>query len=310
MWLFSFLLTVAIAGRTNPWPIRQHDAQSSSGVVFQGGSNKDNFSFSSTRSFNLSCGYNSAGSLSNQVAVASETVLVVICDYITADGFTKSAISGVSASLGTQLWLSRPGGQANSYTDPVISSDGVVFVGGDDYRIYALNVSNGSVLWGFDSSNTSSFPVYAAPALSSSGRVLFGTDVLYALNASTGTLIWSLQNVLSDPMELIWDVIVDDLSGVIFCSSTDSIAAVSFEGRLLWLAQLSKNANLVNPALSIDRSTLFVSIGMAYICVIPVTAPLKMHKYLLHTNVSSNPAVSHNGMLFCCRKTCSNGIEI
>lgn len=210
----------------------EHDAQSSSGIVFQGGSNNDNFSFSSSsRSFNLSCGYNSAGSLSNQVAVASETVLVVICDYITADGSTESAISGVSTSLGTQLWLSRPGGQTGRYTDPVISSDGVVFVGSDDYHVYAVNVSNGSVLWGFDSSNTSSSPVYAAPALSSSGRVFFGTDVLYALNASTGTLIWSLQNVLSDPTELIWDVIVDDLSGVIFCSSTDSIAAVSFEGK-------------------------------------------------------------------------------
>ena len=65
----------------------------------------------------------------------------------------------------------------------------MVIVGSyDNNKLYALNATNGDVLWDY----TTGGPVASSPPVAS-GVVHFGSDDdrLYALNANTGALQWS-----------------------------------------------------------------------------------------------------------------------
>jgi outer membrane protein assembly factor BamB len=66
--------------------------------------------------------------------------------------------------------------------------NGVVYVGSDDYNVYALNASTGTLLWSYTAGNQ----VKSSPAVAN-GVVYVGSydQNVYALNASTGAKLWS-----------------------------------------------------------------------------------------------------------------------
>ena len=66
-------------------------------------------------------------------------------------------------------------------------SDGVVYVGADDAKVYALNAETGEQLWNFETGD-----VVRSPATVSDGIVYVGSNDnnLYALDAATGDLLW------------------------------------------------------------------------------------------------------------------------
>jgi eukaryotic-like serine/threonine-protein kinase len=80
-------------------------------------------------------------------------------------------------------------------TQPVQSSpavaNGVVYVGSDDYKVYALNASTGALPGSFTTGDI----VETAPAVAN-GVVYIGANDfnLYALNARTGPKRWSALN--------------------------------------------------------------------------------------------------------------------
>ena len=77
-------------------------------------------------------------------------------------------------------------------TQPVQSSpavaNGVVYVGSDDYKVYALNPSTGALPGSFTTGDI----VETAPVMAN-GVVYIGANDfnVYALNASIGALLWS-----------------------------------------------------------------------------------------------------------------------
>src|SRR5580692_8780642 len=73
-------------------------------------------------------------------------------------------------------------------TSPAVAN-GVVYVGSDDSKVYALNASTGTKLWGNYATGSA---VYSSPAVAN-GVVYVGSDDnnVYALNASTGDKLWS-----------------------------------------------------------------------------------------------------------------------
>ena len=66
-------------------------------------------------------------------------------------------------------------------------SDGVVYVGADDAKVYALDAQTGGQLWSFETGD-----VVRSPAAVSNGIVYVGSNDnnLYALDAATGDLLW------------------------------------------------------------------------------------------------------------------------
>ena len=82
---------------------------------------------------------------------------------------------------GTVLWEFETGGVVSS--SPAIGSDGTVYVGSWDKKLYAINGKSGVKLWEFE---TGDF-VDSSPAIGSDGTVYVGSDdkKLYAIKTSS-----------------------------------------------------------------------------------------------------------------------------
>jgi hypothetical protein len=69
-----------------------------------------------------------------------------------------------SGNNGTQRWNFTTGDLVHS--SPTISSDGTIYVGSHDYKLYAINF-NGTEKWNF----TTGYAIISSPALDSSGTI-------------------------------------------------------------------------------------------------------------------------------------------
>ncbi len=107
--------------------------------------------------------------------------------------------------------------------------NGVLYIGSDDWNIYALNAHTGEKLWSY----ATGYWVDSSPAVAN-GVVYVGSDDqhVYALNARTGALLWSYLTqsyVLSSPAVA---------NGIVYVGSEypgDSVSALNARtGALLW----------------------------------------------------------------------------
>ena len=82
---------------------------------------------------------------------------------------------------GTVLWEFKTGGYVNS--SPAIGSDGTVYVGSNDDKLYAINGKSGVKLWEFETGDD----VRSSPAIGSDGTVYVGSedDKLYAIKTDS-----------------------------------------------------------------------------------------------------------------------------
>jgi hypothetical protein len=81
----------------------------------------------------------------------------------------------------TILWEFETGGDVTS--SPAIGSDGTVYVGSFDKKLYAINGKSGIKLWEFETGDK----VFSSPAIGSDGTVYVGSDdnKLYAIKTES-----------------------------------------------------------------------------------------------------------------------------
>ncbi len=124
--------------------------------------------------------YVSGGPIRHSAGVSGDAVV-----FSSHDGFTYA----LQAASGALIWRTRTGPSA---TAPLIdSSRQRAFVGSTNGILTALNVSNGAILWQYDSGA----PILTSPSLSADGSlVLFGNEAIQAIavNASTGARAWQV----------------------------------------------------------------------------------------------------------------------
>jgi outer membrane protein assembly factor BamB len=97
---------------------------------------------------------------------------------------TSGAVYAFDTKTGTIRWMFQTAGH-NVQAGPSVAG-GVVYVGGDDQNLYALDAATGAKLWSFNGGT----PILSAPAVVN-GVVYLGAGALYALNASDGRQLWS-----------------------------------------------------------------------------------------------------------------------
>ena len=92
----------------------------------------------------------------------------------------------LDAGTGTQLWTYLAGNSV--YSSPAVA-DGVLYVGCDDFNVYALDARRGAKLW---SCTTRGYIGWSSPAVAN-GVVYVGSHDghTYALNAKTGAKLWA-----------------------------------------------------------------------------------------------------------------------
>jgi outer membrane protein assembly factor BamB len=112
------------------------------------------------------------------------------------------------------------------YSSPALGSDGTVYIGSDDYKVHAVN-PDGSFKWDFETGDV----IDSSPAIGADGTVFIGSkdNQLYAINPD-GTLKWSYTtggDVDSAPS------ISED--GVVYVGSDDDkLYALRPDGTLKW----------------------------------------------------------------------------
>jgi outer membrane protein assembly factor BamB len=159
--------------------------------------------------------------------------------------------TGQSSYVGPQTnrlkWSYQTGGPIG-YSSPAIGSDGAVYVGSNDKKLYAIK-SDGTFKWSYQTGDI----IYSSPAIGSDGTVYVGSDngKLYAIN-SDGTLKWSYLtgfDIYSSP------AIGSD--GTVYVGSDDGkLYAINSDGTLNW-KYLTGNRIRSSPAIGSDV-TLYV----------------------------------------------------
>jgi outer membrane protein assembly factor BamB len=94
------------------------------------------------------------------------------------------------------FWEFETGGGVDS--SPAIGSDGTVYVGSWDKKLYAINGQSGVKLWEFETGGN----VQSSPAIGSDGTVYLGSSfTLYAINGKSGVKLWEFEtgNMVSFP---------------------------------------------------------------------------------------------------------------
>jgi len=87
---------------------------------------------------------------------------------------------------GTVLWEFETGDDV--FSSPAIGSDGTVYVGSADKKLYAINGKTGVKLWEFETG----YWVSSSLAIGSDGTVYVGSqdNKLYAINGKSGVKLW------------------------------------------------------------------------------------------------------------------------
>jgi TonB family protein len=77
------------------------------------------------------------------------------------------------------------------YSSPAIGSDGTVYVGSTDKKVYALDGETGTKQWEFETGGA----VESSPAIGSDGTVYVGSidEKLYAINGKSGVKLWEFR---------------------------------------------------------------------------------------------------------------------
>ncbi len=186
------------------------------------------------------------------------------------------------------------GGDVNS--SPAVAKDGTVYVGSDDYKLYAIK-PDGGVKWSYQSGNW----IWSSPAIGPDGTVYAGSydNYLYAIN-SNGTLKWRYNTggfVDSSP--------AIGIDGTVYVLSySGDLYALLPDGRLKWTQPVSGTfGNSSSPAIYVvnDSIVIYVSSGMMLYAIVD----LEIQPLMWWTRVISDfpfqfssPTVSEDGTVY------------
>jgi outer membrane protein assembly factor BamB len=104
-------------------------------------------------------------------------------------GSSKGELVEVNAANGNTLHVFNAAMGGAAYTAaPSVDDDGTVFIGGNDYRLTAINGSTGAIKW---RASTASSVACTASIDSTGVYVASATGKIFKFNKSTGATIWS-----------------------------------------------------------------------------------------------------------------------
>jgi outer membrane protein assembly factor BamB len=183
------------------------------------------------------------------------------------------------------LWNHATGSYVES--SPAVVG-GIVFVGSDDGKVYALNASTGALVWNY----TTGGYVYSSPAVAG-GIVYVGSldDKVYALNASTGALMWNYKTgswVASSPAVA---------AGIVYVGSNDGrvYAFNGATGAYMWSYATSGSVYYSSPVVA--GGNLYVGSYDHKIYALNAATGAYVWNYTTGSYVDSSPAVA-GGIVF------------
>jgi len=110
-------------------------------------------------------------------------------------------------------------------------SEDVAYVAYNQF-VYAIRISDGSMIWKYPEKGSAAISFYAAPTLTEDGQLLVGgyDNILYSLDAESGLLNWSF----AEPKDRIIGSPLATEVGIFLPSADGNLYALDYEGQLLW----------------------------------------------------------------------------
>jgi outer membrane protein assembly factor BamB len=208
-----------------------------------------------------------------------------------------SPVAGPVPSNGQLKWSYTITGYVGS--SPAVVN-GVVYVGSNDYNVYALNATTGAKLWNY----TTGGNVESSPAVAN-GVVYVGSGIygsngnVYALNATTGVKLWSYttrSEVYSSPAVV---------NGVVYVGSTypdcNVYALNATTGAKLWNYSTGVRSVYSSPAVA--NGIVYVGSEDGNLYALNATTGAKLWNYTTGNPVFASPTVV-NGVVYV---GCDNG---
>jgi outer membrane protein assembly factor BamB len=189
---------------------------------------------------------------------------------------------------GTLLWQFETGRRVRS--SPAIGSDGTVYVGSADNKLYAINPKSGAKLWEFE---TGGF-VRSSPAIGSDGTVYVGSNYeLYAINGKSGVKLWEFktESFMSSSPAIGSD-------GTIYVGSYDKkLYAINGQsGVKLWEFETGGEV-FSSPAIGSD-GTVYVGSYDHKLYAINGKSGVKLWQFKTGDEVRSSPAIGSDGTVY------------
>ena len=192
-------------------------------------------------------------------------------------------------SFGTKRWEFLTGGPI--YSSPAIGSDGTLYVGTDDNKVYALNGATGAKKWEFLTDGR----VFNSPAIGSDGTVYVGNNnwKVYALNGATGARKWEFLmggQAGSSPA-------IGSDGTVVVGSADDKVYALNGTTGVKKWEFLTGGIVESSPAIGSD-GTVYVGSWDSKVYALDGTTGAKKWEFLTGRWVSSSPAIGSDGTVY------------
>jgi outer membrane protein assembly factor BamB len=215
--------------------------------------------------------------------VQKATVPILVGSYI------PKVKPGPKVNPGTPIWEFKTGYVVRS--SPAIGSDGTVYVGSDDKKLYAINGKSGFKLWEFETGHW----ISSSPAIGSDGTVYVGSvdKKLYAINGKSGDKLWEFEtgsSVSSSP------AIGSD--GTVYIASWDNklYAINGKSGDKLWEFETGGDV-FSSPAIGSD-GTVYVGSDDNKLYAINGKSGDKLWEFETGSAVTSSPAIGSDGRVY------------
>lgn len=175
-------------------------------------------------------------------------------------------------------------------TSPAVG-EGMVYFGGGDGVLYALNASNGRLTWKFDTRSS----IGSSPALVE-GVLYFGSSDgrVWALDAKTGSEVTTWKGGYRASDEISGAPAVSN--GVVYVLSLDQVlhAVGAATGKLRSSIRLGGSVLRMSPV--VDGDYVYVGAGSNLYCFLARNLQLQRWYVTLPNDISSSPAVSEKGV--------------
>jgi outer membrane protein assembly factor BamB len=206
---------------------------------------------------------------------------------------TSKSVTFVPATIppGSKRWDFQTGHII--YSSPGIGSDGTVYFGGYDGKVYALNGLTGVKKWEVQTGSG----VNSSPAIGSDGTVYIGSydGMVYALNGANGVKKWEFQTgggggVGSSP------AIGSDGSVYVGCFDTKVYALNGATGVRKWEFQTGAEV-FSSPAIRSD-GTVYVGSRDSKLYALDGGTGAKKWEFQTGREVDSSPAIGSDGTVY------------
>jgi outer membrane protein assembly factor BamB len=202
---------------------------------------------------------------------------------------------GGSGATGVKKWEFLAGDSVNS--SPAIGSDGTIYIGCDDRKIYALNGQTGTKKWEFLTGGM----IDSSVAISSDGTVYIGSNDgnVYALDGASGAKKWDFFadcSFYSSPA-IGLDGTIYIGTGVGAGGAGNKIYALDGATGVKKWEFLTGGSVTSSPAIALD-GTVYIGSGDGKIYALDGVSGVKKWEFRTSSNIDSSPAVGLDGTVY------------